>query len=72
VIEDATGGTSNDILTDNNLNNSLSGGGNDILVGGSGADQLFGEAGRDILIGGRTTKYLLSLRRLVDFCFRLG
>ena len=53
VIEDAAGGTADDILTGNNLNNLLRGGaGDDILVGSAGADQLFGEAGRDILIGG--------------------
>lgn len=53
VIEDAFGGTADDILTGNNLNNLLrGGGGDDILVGSAGADQLFGEAGRDILIGG--------------------
>ena len=53
TVENANGGTGDDILYGNALNNILTGGGgNDILVGQSGADQLFGQAGRDILIGG--------------------
>ncbi len=53
TFENAIGGSGDDLLLGNALNNSLAGGsGNDILVGNAGADQLLGEAGRDILIGG--------------------
>ncbi|MDB9548932.1 beta strand repeat-containing protein, partial [Dolichospermum circinale] len=53
VIENATGGTGNDRLTGNALNNTLNGGsGNDQLQGLGGDDTLWGEAGNDILNGG--------------------
>ncbi|MBD2568489.1 beta strand repeat-containing protein, partial [Anabaena lutea] len=53
VIENATGGTGNDRLTGNALNNILSGGdGNDQLQGLAGNDTLQGGAGNDILNGG--------------------
>ncbi|MEH2468500.1 calcium-binding protein, partial [Nostoc sp.] len=53
VIENATGGTGNDLLTGNTLNNTLIGGdGNDTLQGGNGDDQLLGGLGNDILTGG--------------------
>jgi serralysin len=53
VIENATGGTGNDRLTGNTLNNILSGGdGNDQLQGLGGNDTLWGGAGNDILNGG--------------------
>ncbi|MCE2700929.1 MAG: Calx-beta domain-containing protein [Nostocales cyanobacterium LE14-WE4] len=53
VIENATGGTGNDRLTGNTLNNILSGGdGNDQLQGLGGDDSLWGGAGNDILNGG--------------------
>ena len=52
-VENALGGSGNDILLGNALNNRLVGnGGNDILVGFGGDDILLGGAGRDILIGG--------------------
>ncbi|MEH2150841.1 calcium-binding protein [Nostoc sp.] len=48
VIENATGGTGNDILTGNTLNNTLIGGdGNDTLGGGNGNDTLTGGVGND-------------------------
>ena len=53
VIENATGGTGNDRLTGNTLNNTLNGGsGNDQLQGLGGDDTLWGGAGNDILNGG--------------------
>ncbi|BAZ83501.1 hypothetical protein NIES73_47900 [Sphaerospermopsis kisseleviana NIES-73] len=53
VIENATGGTGNDRLTGNTLNNTLSGGdGSDQLQGLAGNDTIWGGAGNDILNGG--------------------
>ncbi|MHC5818548.1 MAG: calcium-binding protein, partial [Nostoc sp.] len=62
VIENATGGTGNDILTGNALNNTLIGGnGNDTLQGGNGDDQLLGGVGNDVLTGGAgKDKYLFQ------------
>ncbi len=51
VIENAIGGSGNDIITGNAANNVLSGGlGNDTLTGGGGVDVLAGEAGNDRLV----------------------
>ncbi|MBJ6124232.1 M10 family metallopeptidase [Microvirga splendida] len=53
VIENATGGRSNDKLTGNGAANTLKGnGGKDSLYGGSGNDILMGGVGNDILSGG--------------------
>jgi serralysin len=62
LIENAIGGTGNDVITGNSANNNLSGmagndtlngnAGNDILEGGFGSDTLLGEAGNDSLYGG--------------------
>ena len=53
VIENATGGSGNDVLIGNDVANILSGGtGNDILDGGIGADTLDGGAGSDAMSGG--------------------
>jgi serralysin len=50
LIENANGGSGNDILTGNIANNILSGNsGADTLDGGSGSDQLFGGAGNDYI-----------------------
>ncbi|AEF45574.1 Serralysin [Serratia sp. AS12] len=47
-IENAIGGSGNDILVGNALNNQLKGGaGNDFIFGGAGADTLWGGAGKD-------------------------
>ncbi|CAI0776445.1 serralysin family metalloprotease [Serratia proteamaculans] len=47
-IENAIGGSGNDILVGNALNNLLKGGaGNDFIFGGAGADTLWGGAGKD-------------------------
>ena len=52
-MENAVGGSNDDILFGNSLNNTLTGNnGNDVLIGGAGNDELWGGAGRDILIGG--------------------
>ncbi|MBD1211994.1 MAG: hypothetical protein H9534_04400 [Dolichospermum circinale Clear-D4] len=59
VIENATGGTGNDRLTGNALNNTLNGGsGNDQLQGLGGNDTLWGGAGNDILNGGTSNDSL--------------
>ncbi|MHC5674092.1 calcium-binding protein [Nostoc sp.] len=62
VIENATGGTGNDIFAGNALNNTLiGGGGNDTLQGGNGDDQLLGGVGNDVLTGGAgKDKYLFQ------------
>ena len=49
-IENATGGTGDDILTGNNDANVLrGGGGNDMLTGRPGVDAFFGDGGDDVL-----------------------
>nr|WP_322676641.1 calcium-binding protein [Nostoc sp. DedQUE03]MDZ7971887.1 calcium-binding protein [Nostoc sp. DedQUE03] len=62
VIENATGGTGNDSLTGNTLNNTLIGGdGNDQLQGLVGNDTLVGGNGNDTLAGGvGNDKYLFQ------------
>lgn len=53
TFENAAGGSGDDILLGNTLNNILTGeDGHDILVGSSGDDQLLGGNGRDLLTGG--------------------
>ncbi|HEX5330359.1 M57 family metalloprotease, partial [Sulfuricurvum sp.] len=53
VIENATGGSGNDTLIGNGVDNILTGNaGNDILRGGAGDDILDGGAGSNFLIGG--------------------
>jgi Ca2+-binding RTX toxin-like protein len=53
VIENAIGGSHNDVLIGNSLANVLNGGpGDDSLVGNAGNDTLVGGAGNDTLIGG--------------------
>ena len=55
-IENAIGGSGNDTLTGNDLNNELSGGnGSDDLNGGDGDDTLRGGAGADDMDGGTGT-----------------
>ncbi len=52
-VENLTGGTGNDTLNGNSLNNTISGGnGNDSLNGGDGNDTLDGGAGNDTINGG--------------------
>jgi len=53
LIENAGGGSGNDILLGNGIGNGLWGGpGNDTLKGGGGNDTLDGESGMDALYGG--------------------
>jgi hypothetical protein len=52
-VEDAIGGSADDLLIGDAKDNLLDGGpGNDILIGGDGHDTLNGGPGRDLLIGG--------------------
>ncbi|MBK9445273.1 MAG: M10 family metallopeptidase C-terminal domain-containing protein [Betaproteobacteria bacterium] len=52
-IENAVGGSGNDVITGNDLNNELSGSaGNDVLSGLEGTDRLDGGVGNDTLTGG--------------------
>jgi serralysin len=49
VIENAIGGSGDDLITGNDVNNILNGGaGADTLVGGLGADTLYGKTGNDV------------------------
>ncbi|KAA2241186.1 M10 family metallopeptidase, partial [Salinarimonas soli] len=53
LIENAIGGSGNDVIYGNAANNVLVGGaGNDKLYGGAGADTLYGGSGNNILNGG--------------------
>ena len=52
-IVDIEGGSGDDVLTGNELDNEIIGGdGDDTIFGGDGADELQGDAGRDKLSGG--------------------
>ncbi|MBV4458323.1 serralysin family metalloprotease [Pseudomonas sp. COR58] len=56
TIENAIGGSGNDLLIGNSVSNELKGGaGNDILYGAGGADKLWGGAGADIFVFGAST-----------------
>lgn len=51
VIENAIGGSGNDVIVGNDAANILHGGaGNDVIYGGGGQDQLFGGSGKDIFV----------------------
>lgn len=55
-IENAVGGSGDDVITGNIASNVLMGGyGNDIINGGEGADDLNGQAGNDVIDGGGGT-----------------
>lgn len=59
-IENATGGSGNDTITGNKLDNILKGlAGNDTLDGGDGNDTLIGGPGADTLIGGNGNDFLV-------------
>ncbi|GAB7215531.1 serralysin family metalloprotease [Dickeya zeae] len=61
TIENAIGGSGNDILVGNSADNILQGGaGNDVLYGGAGADTLTGGAGRDTFVYGSGQDSTLS------------
>ncbi|MFB5185516.1 serralysin family metalloprotease [Yersinia intermedia] len=56
TIENAIGGSGNDIIVGNDARNTLMGGdGNDILFGDGGADVLWGGAGKDIFVFGKVS-----------------
>jgi Ca2+-binding RTX toxin-like protein len=60
-IENVYGGSQNDTLTGNSLDNSLYGAaGNDTLSGGEGNDTLYGIVGDDTLSGGAGNDYLFG------------
>lgn len=51
TIENAIGGSGNDVIVGNAANNVLKGGaGNDVLFGGGGADELWGGSGGDTFV----------------------
>ncbi|MGL5363704.1 MAG: M10 family metallopeptidase C-terminal domain-containing protein [Bosea sp. (in: a-proteobacteria)] len=53
LIENATGGSGNDVIVGNGIGNVLTGGsGNDAIASGAGTDTLDGGAGADTLAGG--------------------
>lgn len=70
VIENAVGGSGNDVITGNGVANRLQGGagndlirggnGGDVLEGQAGADKLMGDAGNDRLIGGAGADRLIG------------
>jgi serralysin len=61
TIENAIGGSGNDVIVGNAASNVLFGGaGNDILAGGDGNDRLWGDGGNDILFGGNGHDQLLG------------
>jgi Ca2+-binding RTX toxin-like protein len=69
-VENLIGGSGNDILRGDGLNNRLEGGigddslagagGNDVLIGGDGADSIAGEVGNDELHGGVGRDFLVG------------
>ncbi len=75
-IENASGGSLDDILIGNTLENSLQGNagddvlsglaGNDTLIGGPGKNLLFGGFGADMLTGGTSEDLMLGARYLLE------
>jgi Ca2+-binding RTX toxin-like protein len=66
IIENATGGSGNDIIRGNSVDNVLNGrGGDDRLFAGAGNDTLDGGAGQDALLGGTDddTYFLLDITK---------
>jgi hypothetical protein len=60
-IENATGGSGDDLLAGNDANNMLVGGlGRDVLLGGNGHDTLHGDIGNDWLAGGTGVDSLIG------------
>ena len=61
LIENARGGSGNDVLTGNSAANNLDGrSGNDTLYGGNGRDYMIGGAGNDRLVGAFGSDYLIG------------
>ncbi len=81
IIEKAYGGTSNDVINGNEVDNFLFGndgkdtihgfGGWDYIDGGDGDDVIYGDAGADYLLGGKG-KDLFVYNALEDFAAKLG
>ena len=70
IIENATGGSGNDILIGNDANNLLMGGvGNDTLSGGAGNDTLSGGTGDDVIDGGAGIDTALLTGNVADYSF---
>jgi serralysin len=69
TIENATGGTQNDVLRGNTASNTLSGGaGNDVLLGREGADVLTGGLGADqFVFSSLADSFLLARDVITDF-----
>ncbi|QGF91731.1 matrixin family metalloprotease [Pseudomonas sp. CFSAN084952] len=56
TIENALGGSGNDVIIGNQVANTIKGGaGNDLIYGGGGADQLWGDAGSDTFVYGASS-----------------
>ncbi|WP_437182264.1 serralysin family metalloprotease [Pseudomonas vanderleydeniana] len=68
-IENAIGGSGNDLLVGNALSNQLRGGaGNDVLHGGGGADELWGGTGKDtFMFSAASDSRPLAADRIMDF-----
>ena len=72
VIENAVGGSADDVLIGNDADNRLEGGtGNDVLIGGAGNDQLSPGGGDDLLEGGPGDDSALMSLRLADYVVTL-
>ena len=72
VIENATGGSGDDVLTGNAANNHLIGGaGNDKLYGGAGDDILEGDGGNDTLDGGDGTDTAVYIGNIKGYSLRI-
>ncbi len=69
TIENAIGGSGNDLLVGNEVDNTLKGGdGNDRLYGAEGADTLWGGKGKDQFVYGKISDSTqLSLDQIMDF-----
>lgn len=68
LIENATGGSGNDILVGNDVDNTLVGGlGNDTLAGGLGNDTLTGGAGIDWFMFDEAPDALTNVDTIIDF-----
>ncbi|MGO2368174.1 serralysin family metalloprotease [Serratia grimesii] len=69
IIENAIGGSGNDVIVGNNAANILHGGaGNDVIYGGGGQDQLYGGSGNDIFVFAAVSDSpFASPDKIVDF-----
>ncbi|WP_109505066.1 serralysin family metalloprotease [Pseudomonas aeruginosa] len=69
TVENAIGGSGNDLLIGNAVSNELKGGaGNDVLFGGLGADKLWGGSGADtFLFSDAVQSTLTSTDQILDF-----